>query len=366
MDTRLNVLENFKEVLTESVKGIGLRHVNLKEASALLSKEAELEEEVSPQAVGNIGALEEVPFAHLHTHSQFSVLQSTSRITDLVKAAATDNMPALALTDHANMMGAFHFIKAVKKNNAELEEGKEKLKPILGCEFFVCENHRDKSRRDDGYQMVLIAKNKNGYQNISKMSSIAYTDGFYYVPRIDKAIVEKYKSDLIVLTGNLYGEIASKILNVGDRQAEEALVWWQQQFGEDLYVELMRHNQEDEKRANKVLLELSKKHNVKIIASNNSYYTTKEEANAHDILLCVKEGEKQATPIGRGRGYRFGLPNQEYYFKSQQEMKSLFSDLPEAIDNVEEVINKVESVNYYVKYYSRNLIFHPNLTPPMS
>ncbi len=191
--------------------------------------------------------------------------------------------------------------------------------------------------------MVLIAKNKNGYQNISKMSSIAYTDGFYYVPRIDKAIVEKYKSDLIVLTGNLYGEIASKILNVGDRQAEEALVWWQQQFGEDLYVELMRHNQEDEKRANKVLLELSKKHNVKIIATNNSYYTTKEEANAHDILLCVKEGEKQATPIGRGRGYRFGLPNQEYYFKSQQEMKSLFSDLPQAIVNVEEVINKVES-----------------------
>ena len=340
---RFDVLENFKEVLTESVKGIGLRHVNLKEASALLSKEAEVEEEVSPQAVGNIGALEEVPFAHLHTHSQFSVLQSTSRITDLVKAAATDNMPALALTDHANMMGAFHFIKAVKKNNAELEEGKEKLKPILGCEFFVCENHRDKSRRDDGYQMVLIAKNKNGYQNISKMSSIAYTDGFYYVPRIDRAIVEKYKSNLIVLTGNLYGEIASKILNVGDRQAEEALVWWQKKFGEDLYIELMRHNQEDEKRANKVLLELSKKHNVKIIASNNSYYTTKDEANAHDILLCVKEGEKQATPIGRGRGYRFGLPNQEYYFKSQQEMKSLFSDLPEAIANVEEVINKVES-----------------------
>jgi DNA polymerase-3 subunit alpha len=343
LSERFDVLENFKKVLTEPVKGIGLRHVNLKEASALLAKEAEMEEKAPPQAAIDLGVLEEVPFVHLHTHSQFSVLQSTSRITDLVKAAAADNMHALALTDHANMMGAFHFIKAVKKHNTELKEGKDKLKPILGCEFFVCENHRDKSRRDDGYQMVLIAKNKNGYQNISKMSSIAYTDGFYYVPRIDKAIVEKYKSDLIVLTGNLYGEIASKILNLGDRQAEEALMWWQQQFGEDLYVELMRHNQEDEKRANKVLLELSKKHNVKIIASNNSYYTTKEEANAHDILLCVKEGEKQATPIGRGRGYRFGLPNQEYYFKSQQEMKSLFSDLPQAIVNIEEVINKVES-----------------------
>ncbi|MDB2314862.1 DNA polymerase III subunit alpha, partial [Flavobacteriaceae bacterium] len=174
-------------------------------------------------------------------------------------------------------------------------------------------------------------------------SSIAYTQGFYYVPRIDKKIVEEYKSDLMVLTGNLNGEVPSKILNVGDNQAEEALQWWKSQFGEDLYIELMRHQQEDEKRANQVLIQLAQKHGVKLLATNNSYYTSKAEANAHDILLCVKEGEKQATPIGRGRGFRFGLPNQEYYFKSQAEMKSLFSDLPEAIINIEEVINKVET-----------------------
>ncbi|MDC3238606.1 DNA polymerase III subunit alpha, partial [Flavobacteriaceae bacterium] len=119
--------------------------------------------------------------------------------------------------------------------------------------------------------------------------------------------------------------------------------WWKSQFGEDLYIELMRHQQEDEKRANQVLIQLAQKHGVKLLATNNSYYTSKAEANAHDILLCVKEGEKQATPIGRGRGFRFGLPNQEYYFKSQAEMKSLFSDLPEAIINIEEVINKVET-----------------------
>ena len=214
---------------------------------------------------------------------------------------------------------------------------------FLGCEFYVCEDHQDRSRRDNGYQIVFIAKNKKGYENLSKMSSIAYTQGFYYVPRIDKKIVEEYKSDLMVLTGNLNGEVPSKILNVGDNQAEEALQWWKSQFGEDLYIELMRHQQEDEKRANQVLIQLAQKHGVKLLATNNSYYTTKAEANAHDILLCVKEGEKQATPIGRGRGFRFGLPNQEYYFKSQAEMKSLFSDVAEAIINIEEVINKVET-----------------------
>ena len=118
--------------------------------------------------------------------------------------------------------------------------------------------------------------------------------------------------------------------------------WWSEQFGDDLYIELMRHGQEDEKRANQVLINFAQKHQIKILATNNSYYTSKAEANAHDILLCVKEGEKQATPIGRGRGFRFGLPNQEYYFKSQSEMKKIFSDLPQAIINIEEVIDKVE------------------------
>ena len=136
------------------------------------------------------------------------------------------------------------------------------------------------------------------------------------------------------MTGNLYGEVPSKILNLGDKQAEEALQWWSEQFGDDLYIELMRHGQVDEKRANQVLIHFAQKHQIKILATNNSYYTSKAEANAHDILLCVKEGEKQATPIGRGRGFRFGLPNQEFYFKSQSEMKKIFSDLPQAIINI--------------------------------
>ena len=319
-------------------KLIGLQHQNLKEASKKLKKEVSPS---TPQQTGNIeeGILTEASFVHLHNHSQFSVLQATSRISQLVEAAAMYKMPAVALTDHANLMGAFHFIKALNAYNKEAEQ---KIKPIIGCEFYVCEDHLDKTRRDDGYQIVFLAKNKRGYHNLAKLTSAAYVSGFYYVPRIDRELIKQYKEDLIVLTGNTYGEVPSKILNIGDRQAEEALQWWHAEFGADFYIELMRHGEEGEDRANEVLIQFSKKHNIPLIATNNTYYTNKEEANAHDILLCVKEGEKQATPIGRGRGFRYGFPNQEYYFKSQDEMKVLFQDLPEAILNIDEIVSKIE------------------------
>jgi len=282
-------------------------------------------------------------------------LQSTISIKHLVASTAKHKMPAVALTDHANMMGAFHFVKEINlhnksvqaKNKEAIDKGglplEKEIKPIIGCEFFVCEDHLDKTRKDNGYQVVFIAKNKNGYHNLAKLSSMAYTQGFYYVPRIDKTLIQQYKQDLIVLTGNLYGEVPSKILNVGENQAEEALLWWKQEFAEDLYIELTRHNQEDENRVNSVLIAFSKKHDIKVVATNNTYYAEQEDANAHDILLCVKDGEKQATPIGRGRGYRHGLPNQEYYFKSSEAMKALFKDIPEAIANIAEVVDKIEA-----------------------
>ena len=160
------------------------------------------------------------------------------------------------------------------------------------------------------------------------MSSIGHTDGFYYVPRIDKKIIENYKDDLIVLSGNTYGEIPSKILRIGEDQAEKALEWWLNTFKNDFYIELMRHGEEPEDIANGVLLNFSKKYKIKTIATNNTYYVNQEEANAHDILLCLKDGEKQSTPIGKGRGFRYGLNNKEYYFKTSNEMKSLFSDHP--------------------------------------
>ena len=358
LDIQPDYFEGFTQANPTQIKGINLNHVNLKRQSAKINQRLQKEQsEVVPNSTNKEAAskLADAQFVHLHNHSQFSILQSTISVTDLVSAAAKENMPAVALTDHGNMMGAFHFVSAVSNHNksvktqhAEAEENSEEkkgqiIKPIIGCEFFVCENHLDKTRKDNGYQIVLLAKNKKGYHNLAKLSSTAFTDGFYYVPRIDKKLIEQYKEDLICLTGNLYGEVSSKVLNIGENQAEEALLWWKDTFKDDLYIELMRHNQEDEDRVNPVLIQFAQKHSVKLIASNNTYYVEQENANAHDILLCVKDGEKQATPIGRGRGYRYGLPNQEYYFKSSEEMKALFRDIPEAIVNIEEVVNKIET-----------------------
>ena len=341
--------DTFCQANPETIQLVGLNHSNLKKASKKIEDSLNVEQEIlktgSPDTKNASNIAQDIAFAHLHNHSQFSILQATSSIQALIQAAAKDNMPAVGITDTGNMMGAFHFVKAINNYNKTLtEEHKhKKLKGIVGCEFFVCENHLDKTHKDNGYQVVFLAKSKKGYHNLAKMSSIAYTQGFYYVPRIDKNVIEKYKEDLIVLTGSLYGEVPSKILNIGEKQAEEALLWWKKTFGEDLYLEIMRHGQEDEDRVNQTLIAFSKKHSIKLVATNNTYYINKEDANAHDILLCVKDGEKQATPIGRGRGYRYGLPNQEYYFKSQEEMKSLFSDLPEAIENISEIVDKIDS-----------------------
>ncbi|MDO4879648.1 MAG: DNA polymerase III subunit alpha [Capnocytophaga sp.] len=349
-------ITNFQKNNPTQIPLLGLHHINLKEESEKINKRKnKTQSQISEvQLAENEKLLADAPFAHLHNHSQFSVLQSTSSISGLIKATIENNMPALALTDTGNMMGAFLFIKEIsahnksaKAKNAEAEEKGEPatiplIKPILGCEFYVCENHLNKSTKDNGYQIVILAKNKKGYHNLAKMASIAYTQGYYYVPRIDKKIIEQYKSDLIVLSGNLNGEIPSKILNVGERQAEEALIWWKEMFGEDFYIELMRHDQENENRANSVMIELAKKHNINVVAANNTFYIHQKDANAQDILLCLKDGEKQATPIGSGRGYRYGLPNEEYYFKSANQMKELFKDIPEAIFSIKEIIDKVE------------------------
>ena len=357
LDVQPDYFEKFSEANPQPIQLIGLKHLNLKRESAKINARLQKEQTQDTPTHTNkeaVAKLADAEFVHLHNHSQFSILQSTISIKDLVNAAAKEDMPAVALTDHGNMMGAFHFVsavsahnKSVKSQHAEAEEnGEEKkgklIKPIIGCEFFVCEDHTDKTRKDNGYQIVLLAKNKKGYHNLAKLSSAAFTDGFYYVPRIDKKLIEQYKEDIICLTGNLYGEVPSKVLNIGENQAEEALIWWKDTFGDDLYIELMRHNQEDENRVNQVLVQFAQKHDVKLIATNNTYYVEQENANAHDILLCVKDGKKQATPIGRGRGYRYGLPNQEYYFKSTEEMKALFRDIPEAIVNIQEVVDKIE------------------------
>ena len=278
------------------------------------------------------------PFVHLHAHSQYSVLQATPDIKAMVSKAKVLGMSAIALTDLGNMYGAFKFVR---------EAINHEIKAIVGCEFFIAEERKKlkftKDNPDKRYQQVLIAKNKNGYHNLAKLSSLGFTEGLYGIyPRIDKDLIRQYRQDIIATTGNLASEVPHLILHVGEKQAEEAFRWWHEIFGEDFYVELNRHGVPEEDHVNETLLRFAKKYNVKYFAANECFYLDKEESNAHDVLLCIKEGEFKSTPIGYGRGHRYGLPNDQYYFKSQDEMKSIFRDLPEAIDTVNEIVNKIQ------------------------
>lgn len=347
-------LQEFRLRNPERIVAYGLTHQNLKEASERLKKATAPQDARVIDMAGNAARLAEVPYSHLHNHTQFSILQSTTHVKSLVKRAAEYNCPAVALTDTGNMMAAFQFVKEVLNYNKSidaqaaqaLEKGepfsKRKLVPIVGCEFNICRNRLEKNNKDNGYQVIFLAKNKKGYHNLAKMASIAYTEGFYYVPRIDREVVSKYKDNLIVLTGAVNGEIPSLILNAGENQAEESLLWWKEQFGDDFYLEINRHGSEEERRVNETLLKFHEKYGVKVVAANTNYYLDKKDANAHDILLCIKDGELKSTPVGNGRGHRFGLKNNEFYFKSQEEMKQIFADLPEAIENTNEIVSKCE------------------------
>jgi DNA polymerase III subunit alpha len=299
----------------------------------------EKRKEASYSLSGDEATLTDKPFVHLHTHSQFSVLQATPDVKSMVAKAKALNMPAIALTDLGNMYGAFKFVR---------EAINHEIKPIVGCEFFIADERKKlkftKDNPDKRYHQVLIAKNKNGYHNLAKLSSLGFIEGLYGIyPRIDKELVVAYKQDLIATSGGLTSEIPHLILNVGEKQAEDAFIWWHRTFGDDFYIELNRHGIPEEDHVNETLLRLARKYNVKYFAANECYYLDKEEANAHDVLLCIKEGEFKSTPIGYGRGHRYGLSNSEYYFKSQDEVKSIFRDLPEAIETVNEIVEKIES-----------------------
>ena len=344
-----NYFERFSEHNPEIIQNIGIKHQNLKKKSENLKDDLVKSKNIKSTEKPTVD-LSGLDFTHLHNHSQFSMLQSTIKIKDLVEMTSDMNMKAVAITDLGNMMGAFRFVDAVKKKNKQIKDFNENndkkknlIKPIVGCVLNVCEDHLNKNYRDNGYQMVFLAKNKNGYNNLSNLSSLAYTKGFYYVPRVDKKLILDYKADLIVLSGNLFGEISNKILTTGTKEAEDSVIWWKNNFKDDFYIELNRHGQEDEDTVNKVLLEFSEKHQIKLVATNNTFYLDNNSADAHDILLCVKDGEKLSTPKGRGRGFRYGLPNNEYYFKSPNEMKEIFSDIPSAISNTNEIVSKVQA-----------------------
>jgi DNA polymerase-3 subunit alpha len=346
--------ESYRTLNPAPIQKIGLQHVNLKsESEKIRIAQQAAQTTIAPQQHHDIDT-DALVFAHLHNHTQYSILQSTADVGSLIQKAVELGQPAVALTDTGNMMAAFHFEKQAAAHNTKIRaarqeaeqngldfDGKEIL-PIIGCEFNVCKDHQDKSVKDNGYQIVCLAKNKNGYQNLIKLASIAYTQGMYYVPRIDKRLLSQYKEDLIVLSGNLYGEIPSLLLNVGQNQAEEALQWWKAQFGSDFYIEIGRHGLEVEERLNPMLIALAEAHQIQLVATNNTYYIEKKDAVAHDVLLCVKDNELVETPKGRGRGFRYGLENDTYYMRSTEEMIALFADLPQAILSISEIISKCE------------------------
>ena len=278
-------------------------------------------------------------FIHLHNHSQYSILQATSSIEKIIEKAKEYKMSSVAITDLGNMFGAFKFNKIARKN---------KIKPILGCEFFVSEERKKikftRDNPDKRSNQILLAKNKEGYKNLTLLTSLSFTEGLYgQYPRIDKKLIYDNRKNLIALSGNIYGIIPQLILNQGIDKAEEELKWWLDTFKEDFYLEINRHGLDEEEHLNEVLIDFSRKYNVKLIAANDVFYLNKNDSTAHDILLCIKQGEFISTPIGKGRGKRFGYKNQEYYFKSQKEMKTLFSDIPQSISNINEIINKIEN-----------------------
>jgi DNA polymerase-3 subunit alpha len=285
-------------------------------------------------------------FNHLHVHSQFSLLDGAASIEALVKKAKKDNMTAMALTDHGNMFGAFKFVAEAEKHG---------LKSIIGCEFYLVEDRFKKQFtkdvRDVRFHQLLLAKNREGYKNLVKLCSLGYIEGLYgKYPRIDKELLVKHHKGLIATSCCLAAEIPRTILKKGPEEGEKVLKWWLDLFGEDFYIELQRHGIPEQEQVNKVLLAFAVKYGIKIIASNDSHYVDQSDSNAHDILLCINTGEKQSTPTmkdfneddGASKGRRFAFFNDQFFFKTTDEMGKLFHDVPQAIDNTNEIVDKVE------------------------
>src|SRR5688572_14187923 len=295
-------------------------------------------------------------FSHLHVHTQFSLLDGAASIQKLYKKAIDDNMPAMAISDHGNMFGVFEFVaEAYKHKN---EDGSLKVKPIVGCEFYITTDRLrktfSKEDKDPRHHQILLAKNEIGYKNLVKLTSLGFIEGMYSkYPRIDKELILKYHEGLIATTCCLGALVPQAILIKSEADAEKEFKWWLDIFGEDYYVELQRHGMKEQDKVNEVLVKFAQKYNVKIIASNDSHYVDQTDFTAHDILLCINTGEKLATPALREfsdddimvKDKRFAFPNDQFYFKKTEEMSKNFSDLPQAIDNTNEIVDKVSILN---------------------
>jgi DNA polymerase III subunit alpha len=285
-------------------------------------------------------------FSHLHCHTQYSLLDGAADIKKLFKKAKADGQAAIAITDHGNMFGVFEFVA---------EGHKQGIKPIVGCEFYVVDN-RDKrqftkEQKDVRYHQLLLAKNEEGYKNLTKLCSLGYIEGMYgKYPRIDKELIVKYHKGLIATTCCIGASVPRAILKRGEDEGWKEFKWWKDLFGDDYYVEIQRHGIKDQNIANEVLMRFAVRSNTKVICSNDSHYVEKDDANAHDILLCVNTGDKQSTPTNKDfddanpmpKGTRFAFFNDEFYFKTKDEMLKVFSDIPESLDNTQDVVDKID------------------------
>jgi len=267
-------------------------------------------------------------FVHLHIHSEFSLLDGANRIKDLPVRAKELGMKAIAITDHGVMYGAIDFYKACKK---------EGIKPIIGCEVYLAPRTRfDKEPNVDNkyYHLILLAKNEIGYKNLSKLVSIGFVDGYYYKPRIDLEVLEKYHEGLICLSACIGGSLPNAILNGDMEKAEEIALWHKNIFKEDYYLELQANTMPDQALVNQKLVQLGRKLNIKLVATNDAHYTKKEDAYNHEVLLCIQTGKRLSDED------RMRFSTDDFYIKSPEEMQEFFPNLPEVLENTIEIADK--------------------------
>lgn len=294
-------------------------------------------------------------FIHLHVHTYYSILDGQSPITRLVDKAVADGMRGMAITDHGNMFGIKEFFDYSKSVNKKLkEEGKEPFKPIFGCEMYVS-RYGKKEKKDGktdmgGYHLIVLAKNSKGYHNLVKLVSRAWVDGFYMRPRTDHEDLEKYHEGLIVCSACIAGEVPHKILENDIEGARQSIEWYKRIFGDDYYLELQRHEVTDpnvranretyplQQKANKILVELAREYGVKLVCTNDCHFVDKDNAEAHDHLLCLATGKDLDDPTRM-------LYSKQEWFKTREEMNDIFSDIPEALTNTLEILDKVETYN---------------------
>ncbi|MBM7622588.1 DNA polymerase III subunit alpha [Sporohalobacter salinus] len=283
-------------------------------------------------------------FVHLHVHTEYSLLDGAAKIEELVTQAADYGMPALAITDHGNMYGVVEFYKAAKKAG---------IKPIIGSEVYVAPDSRfdQKSGQSDSpYHLVLLAKNNQGYRNLLKLVSKGYLEGFYYKPRVDLELLKEFSEGLICLSGCLAGRIPRDLLNEQEQQARKMIKTYQDIFGENnFYLELQDQGLRKEKIVNHSLIDLGRELDVPLVATNDVHYLNQEDAQAHDVLLCIQTGKKLTTED------RMKFPNDEFYLKNNQEMAEIFSEVPQAIENTREIAERcnveLDFDQTYLPYY---------------